>query len=70
MNGSEGLLHDGICAHLYQSYQSGLFFDLVLKLHRNKTDLALFKLHRVVAVRSPLIANLLQETDQRYYTYC
>ncbi|KAI9101797.1 hypothetical protein DFS34DRAFT_611576 [Phlyctochytrium arcticum] len=63
--------HDVICSHLYHNgYLQGLYADLIVRLqtlHPNGVsngsplDAILFKLHRIIAIRSPYLASLLRE---------
>jgi predicted metalloprotease with PDZ domain len=65
--------HDGICSHLYQNgYLKGLYADLIVRMQfQNQTKQAqqssidgiMFKLHRIIAVRSPLLQKLLADQD-------
>ncbi|TPX58623.1 hypothetical protein PhCBS80983_g03002 [Powellomyces hirtus] len=73
----QGLLnsgyHDEICHHLYHNgYIRGLYADLIVHLQTNAGSpsldgtggVVLFKLHRIMAIRSPYFAHLLAEMEE------
>ncbi|KAI8814876.1 hypothetical protein BJ742DRAFT_671260 [Cladochytrium replicatum] len=67
--------HDVICTHLYNTaYLQGLYADLIIRtqLPQNGSDglngnsqeiFPEFKLHRIIAIRSPYLASLLAEIE-------
>ncbi|KAJ3089864.1 hypothetical protein HK102_005287 [Quaeritorhiza haematococci] len=67
--------HDVICSHLYHNgFGQGLYSDMLLRIqsphgstgslkHQPIPDGTAFKLHRIIAIRSPYLASLLQELE-------
>ncbi|KNC99053.1 uncharacterized protein SPPG_06004 [Spizellomyces punctatus DAOM BR117] len=67
--------HDIICSHLYHNgYLQGLYADLIIRLQNvhpavngvsggSPLDGILFKLHRIIAIRSPYLSSLLQDME-------
>ncbi|KAH9265256.1 hypothetical protein BASA84_001752 [Batrachochytrium salamandrivorans] len=66
-----GTSHDHICSHLYHNgYLQGLYADLVVRIQQQgapgfkiSVDGLLFNLHRIIAIRSPVLATLLHEQE-------
>jgi hypothetical protein len=60
--------NDIICSHLYNNgYINGLYSDLILRIScpsMPAMDGVLFKLHRLLAMRSPLLASMLQDYEK------
>ncbi|KAJ8328254.1 hypothetical protein O5D80_003616 [Batrachochytrium dendrobatidis] len=63
--------HDHICSHLYHNgYLQGLYADLVVRIQQQGppgfkllVDGLIFNLHRIIAIRSPVLATLLHEQE-------
>ncbi|KAJ3163111.1 hypothetical protein HDU86_002280 [Geranomyces michiganensis] len=66
--------HDEICSHLYNNgYIRGLYADLIVHLQTanvgspnldGSSGVVLFKLHKIMAIRSPHFAHLLAEMEE------
>ncbi|KAJ2995806.1 hypothetical protein HDV02_000383 [Globomyces sp. JEL0801] len=60
-----------ICSHLYSSYLTGQYADLIVRFQFKQTghnfqspvDGILYKLHKIIAIRSPFLAALLMDHD-------
>ncbi len=65
MNGNTQLSnHDIICSHLYHTcFSQGLYADLVLRVNRPQAESSVFKLHRILVMRSPYIAAILKDLE-------
>jgi predicted metalloprotease with PDZ domain len=71
--------HDVICSHLYQNgYLKGLYADLIVRMQfqnqskqpvQSSIDGIMFKLHKIIAVRSPLLQKLLSDQENAEYLY-
>lgn len=71
-------IHDSICAHLYHNcFVNGYYSDLNLRFskansiaHLSKlpNESALFKIHRIMAIRSPFLGHALNEMEIHHGT--
>ncbi|KAJ3257132.1 hypothetical protein HK103_004960 [Boothiomyces macroporosus] len=65
--------HEVICSHLYQNgYLKGMYADLIVRMQyqplgqdtkKTAVDGIMFKLHRIIAIRSPFLQGLLQDQE-------
>jgi predicted metalloprotease with PDZ domain len=67
--------HDVICSHLYQNgYLKGLYADLIVRMQfqgksKSSIDGIMFKLHRIIAIRSPFLQKLLSDQESEYFIF-
>jgi hypothetical protein len=59
--------NDMVCTHLYHKvFAQGLYSDLVLRIQRPTNECTVFKLHRILAIRSPYLESIIKDisTDE------